>query len=53
VHDADNGQDGVLLALALQPDVVCLNLNLPVLSGYEAARIITRRVRSRRTAGRS
>ena len=37
VHEASDGADAVAKALKLKPDVVILDLNMPVMSGYEAA----------------
>lgn len=40
--DAQNGQDAVRLAASLKPDVVVLDITMPVLNGLEAAREILR-----------
>lgn len=40
VGEARNGQEAVDLALALQPDVVVMDIAMPVLSGVEATRQI-------------
>jgi DNA-binding NarL/FixJ family response regulator len=37
VHEASDGAEAVAKALKLNPDVVILDLNMPVMSGYEAA----------------
>jgi DNA-binding NarL/FixJ family response regulator len=37
VHEASDGSEAVAKALKLKPDVVILDLNMPVMSGYEAA----------------
>jgi CheY-like chemotaxis protein len=41
VEEADNGKHGFMVALAWQPDVICLDLTLPLLSGYDVARLVT------------
>ena len=41
VGDADNGEDGVRLALDLRPDVVLMDLSMPVLDGVAATKRIT------------
>ena len=38
--DAQNGQEAVRLALKLQPDVVVLDISMPILNGLDAAREI-------------
>src|SRR5215467_15076329 len=38
--DAQNGQEAVRLALKLQPEVVVLDITMPVLNGLDAAREI-------------
>jgi DNA-binding NarL/FixJ family response regulator len=37
VHEASDGAEAVAKAVKLKPDVVILDLNMPVMSGYEAA----------------
>lgn len=44
VATARRGEDGVALAIALQPDVVILDLQLPQMDGIEAGRWIKRDV---------
>lgn len=41
---AENGDQAVAMALQLRPDVIILDINLPVLDGLEAARRIRRRL---------
>lgn len=40
ICEADNGQDAVLLAEELRPDVIILDINIPRINGIEAARAI-------------
>ena len=37
VHEASDGAEAIAQVLKLKPDVVILDLNMPVMSGYEAA----------------
>ena len=37
VHEASGGAEAIAIALKLKPDVVILDLHMPVMSGYEAA----------------
>ena len=45
VGETDNGLDGVKLAEQLQPDVVLLDLDMPVMNGHEAVRRSSRFVK--------
>lgn len=47
VHTASDGLEGVTAAERLQPDVVLLDIGLPKLNGYEAARQIRERMDGR------
>ncbi len=38
--ESDNGEDAILKAITLKPDVILLDINLPKVSGYEASRAI-------------
>lgn len=40
--EAENGQEGVNKALALSPDLVLLDLSMPVMNGFQAARELRR-----------
>ena len=38
--EADNGQEAIRLAEALKPEIIIMDVSMPVLSGLEATRII-------------
>lgn len=40
VGEADNGQDAVTLARSLRPDIVIMDVNMPVMDGIEATGLI-------------
>ena len=42
VGEAANGQDAVIMARSLQPDVVVMDVNLPLIDGVEATRLLRR-----------
>jgi DNA-binding NarL/FixJ family response regulator len=44
--EAANGREGIEKALRLKPDVIVLDLAMPVMNGLDAARELTRRLPS-------
>lgn len=42
VGEAANGQDAVVMARSLRPDVVVMDVNLPLIDGVEATRLLRR-----------
>lgn len=38
--EADNGEDAIMQAIGLKPDVILMDVNLPKVNGYEASRAI-------------
>ncbi len=42
VAEAGNGQEAVELARSLQPDVILMDLKMPVMDGLQAVRLITK-----------
>ncbi|MBS0170692.1 MAG: PAS domain S-box protein [Nitrospira sp.] len=42
VGEAANGQDAVVMARSLRPDVVVMDVNLPLIDGVEATRLLCR-----------
>ena len=51
VGEAENGKQAVQLAVELQPDVVLMDIAMPVLNGIEATRRITDRCRQTQIIG--
>jgi two-component system response regulator NreC len=41
-EEASNGQDAIAKAIALQPDIAILDINMPILGGFAAAKEIQR-----------
>jgi DNA-binding response OmpR family regulator len=50
VSEAEDGPQGLNLALRLEPDVIVLDLMLPGLNGYSVARLVRTLQRRRRSA---
>ncbi|MDX1616496.1 MAG: response regulator transcription factor [Candidatus Promineifilaceae bacterium] len=46
VGEARDGQEAVTLAERLQPDVIIMDISMPVLDGFEAAKIIKNKLKS-------
>ena len=44
--EAANGQEGVQLAETISPDLIVLDLSMPVMNGLDAARILSRKMPS-------
>jgi two-component system chemotaxis response regulator CheY len=42
--DAENGKEAVEIAQVLHPDLILLDLSMPVMNGLEAARVLKRRM---------
>ena len=45
-EEADDGVDGVSKARALRPDLVILDLSMPIMNGYDAAKVLNREMPS-------
>jgi two-component system cell cycle response regulator DivK len=43
VHSVENGQDGVMQAAQVLPDILLIDINLPDISGYEVVDILNSR----------
>ncbi len=42
VYSAENGQDGVSIAQQVKPDLIIMDINMPVMNGFQAADILHR-----------
>ncbi|MBU3917109.1 response regulator [bacterium] len=40
IHEAENGQVGVEAAFKLQPDLILMDMHMPVMDGHEATRFL-------------
>jgi len=43
IHTADNGFEGVIKAIELQPDLVLMDMHMPVMNGHDAVRMLRKR----------
>ena len=41
-EEADNGVDGISKARTLKPDLIVLDLSMPIMNGYDAATVLRR-----------
>jgi CheY-like chemotaxis protein len=48
INEAENGADGIALAIAQQPDVAIIDIGLPAMSGFEVACALRANPRTRR-----
>ena len=49
VLEAENGRDGLAIAQTRLPDVILLDGNMPVMNGYETAKILKKHPLTRQT----